>query len=82
MSRIIFCMFLQREAKGLDFILYPGEIGKYIFNQISKEAWEQWISKQTILINEKKLSTLNYQDRKLLEQEMIKFLFKGQKINI
>ncbi|MGP1958398.1 MAG: oxidative damage protection protein [Arsenophonus sp.] len=76
MNKTIFCTCLQREAEGLDFQVYPGDIGKRIFNQISKEAWRQWIKKQTILINEKKLSTMNYQDRKLLEEEMVKFLFK------
>lgn len=82
MSRSVFCTFLQREAEGLDFQLYPGDIGKRIFNQISKEAWGKWMSKQTMLINEKNFSTMNPEDRKLLEQEMVKFLFEGQDINI
>ncbi|KMW73406.1 oxidative damage protection protein [Photorhabdus luminescens subsp. luminescens] len=82
MSRTVFCTFLQREAEGLDFQLYPGELGKRIFNEISKEAWGQWMSKQTMLINEKKLSTMNPEDRKLLEQEMTKFLFEGHDIQI
>lgn len=54
MSRTIFCTFLQREAEGQDFQLYPGELGKRIYNEISKEAWAQWQHKQTMLINEKK----------------------------
>lgn len=33
-----FCTFLQREAEGQDFQLYPGELGKRIYNEISKEA--------------------------------------------
>ena len=37
-----FCTFLQREADGQDFQLYPGELGKRIYNEISKEAWAQW----------------------------------------
>ncbi|PHM63353.1 oxidative damage protection protein [Xenorhabdus ishibashii] len=82
MSRTIFCTFLQREAEGQDFQLYPGELGKRIFNEISKEAWQQWMSKQTMLINEKKLNTMNPEDRKLLEQEMMKFLFEGHDIKI
>ncbi len=53
MSRTIFCTFLQREAEGQDFQLYPGELGKRIYNEISKEAWAQWQHKQTMLINEK-----------------------------
>ena len=52
MSRTIFCTFLQREAEGQDFQLYPGELGKRIYNEISKEAWAQWQHKQTMLINE------------------------------
>lgn len=37
MSRTIFCTFLQREAEGQDFQLYPGELGKRIYNEISKK---------------------------------------------
>lgn len=82
MSRTIYCTFLQREAEGLDFPLYPGELGKRIYNEISKEAWKQWQAKQTMLINEKKLNMMNADDRKFLEQEMVKFLFEGQDIHI
>ncbi|WP_127959481.1 oxidative damage protection protein [Serratia microhaemolytica] len=82
MSRTIFCTFLQREADGQEFQLYPGEIGKRIYNEISKEAWSAWMSKQTMLINEKKLNMMNVDDRKLLEQEMIRFLFEGQEVHI
>lgn len=78
MSRTIFCTFLQREADGQDFQLYPGELGKRIYNEISKEAWAQWQHKQTMLINEKKLSMMNPEHRKLLEQEMVQFLFEGK----
>ncbi|TCV96899.1 oxidative damage protection protein [Biostraticola tofi] len=82
MSRTIFCSYLQREAEGQDFQFYPGELGKRIFNEISKEAWAEWQTKQTMLINEKKLSMMNVADRKILEQEMINFLFKGQDVHI
>ncbi|MEY4475854.1 MAG: hypothetical protein RL248_1621 [Pseudomonadota bacterium] len=82
MSRAIFCTFLKKNAEGQDFQLYPGDIGKRIYNEISKEAWSQWITKQTMLINEKKLSMMNVEDRKLLEQEMVNFLFEGQDVYI
>lgn len=82
MSRTIFCTFLQRDSEGQDFQLYPGELGKRIYDQISKEAWSQWMTKQTMLINEKKLNMINFDDRKQLEQEMINFLFEGKEIDI
>lgn len=76
MKRIIFCNLLKKEAEGMDLQIYPGTIGKRIYNYISKEAWKIWLLKQTIIINEKKLNMLNIIDRKMLEKEMIKFLFK------
>ena len=82
MSRTVFCEHLQKESEGLDFQLYPGDLGKRIFEHISKQAWTQWQSKQTMLINEKKLNMMDPEHRKLLEEEMIKFLFEGQDIVI
>lgn len=82
MSRTIYCSYLKREAEGQDFQFYPGELGKRIFDNISKEAWALWMSKQTMLINEKKLSMMNPDDRKILEREMIKFLFEGEDVHI
>jgi len=82
MSRTIFCTFLQRDAEGQDFQLYPGDLGKRIYNEISKEAWQKWMAKQTMLINEKKLNMMNPEDRKVLEKEMIYFLFEGKEVHI
>lgn len=82
MSRTIYCTFLKREAEEQDFQFYPGELGKRIYDNISKEVWAQWQAKQTMLINEKKLNMMNVDDRKVLEQEMINFLFEGQDVHI
>ena len=82
MSRTVFCERLKKEAEGLDFQLYPGDLGKRIFDNISKEAWGQWQSKQTMLINEKKLNMMDPEHRKLLEGEMVRFLFEGEDIVI
>lgn len=82
MSRMVYCEYLKKEAPGLGFQLYPGELGKRIFNHISQEAWALWQTKQTMLINEKRLIMTNPEHRKLLEQEMIEFLFEGKDIHI
>ena len=68
MSRTVFCLRLKKEAPGLDFQLYPGELGKRIFDNISKEAWTEWQKKQVMLINEKKLNMMNLEHRQLLEK--------------
>ncbi len=82
MSRTVYCQYLKKEADGLDFQLIPGELGKRIFDNISKEAFALWQKKQTMLINEKKMSMMNPDDRKFLEQAMIDFLFEGKDIEI
>ena len=82
MSRTVFCVLLNKEADGLDFQLYPGELGKRIFDNISKEAWGQWQHKQTMLINEKKLNMMDPEHRKMLETEMEGFLFDGKYVVI
>ncbi|VFP79565.1 oxidative damage protection protein [Candidatus Erwinia haradaeae] len=82
MSRMIFCKFLGRMSFGQDYQLYPGDIGKRIFNEISQEAWEKWMGIQTMLINERRLSMLDITHRKEIEKEMIKFLFEDHQRKI
>lgn len=82
MTRTVQCQYLNKEAPGLDFQLYPGEIGKKIYATISKEAWVLWQTKQTMLINEKKLNMMDQEHRKLLENEMVAFLFEGKEVEV
>ncbi|OIQ46511.1 MAG: oxidative damage protection protein [Gammaproteobacteria bacterium MedPE] len=82
MARTVFCTYLEKEAPGLDFQTLPGEMGKKVFENISKEAWGQWMSKQTMLINEKKLNLMDPEDRALLEKTMTDFLFEGKDVQI
>lgn len=82
MARTVFCQKLQKEAEGLGFQLYPGELGEKIFNNISKEAWGQWQHKQTMLINEKHLNMVDPEHRAFLEEQMVGFLFEGKEVEI
>ena len=75
MSRIVFCLKLKREAEGLDFPPHPGALGQRILENISKEAWQQWLRHQTMLINEYRLTPIEPKDRKFLEQQMEQYFF-------
>lgn len=75
MSRTVQCAKLKKEAEGLDFPTYPGELGKRIYDNVSKEAWQQWLSHQTMLINEYRITPMDPKARKFLEGEMEKFFF-------
>lgn len=75
MTRMVHCVRLGREAEGLDRPPYPGELGKRIFENVSKEAWNAWLQHQTMLINENRLTPIEPRARAFLEQEMEKFFF-------
>ena len=75
MARMVQCTKTGKEAEGLDFAPYPGDLGKRIYENISKEAWEAWLGHQTMLINEYRLTPVDPKNRKFLEEEMEKFLF-------
>ena len=75
MARTVQCVLLKREAEGLDRPPYPGELGRRIYEQVSKEAWVQWLRHQTLLINEYRLTPIEPKARKFLESEMEKFFF-------
>ena len=75
MNRTIFCVKLNKETIGLELPPYPGKLGQRIFDNISQQAWQQWVAQQTMLLNEYKLNSLNPDDRKFIEREMEKFLF-------
>ncbi|MCU7857088.1 MAG: oxidative damage protection protein [Candidatus Thiodiazotropha sp. (ex Lucinoma borealis)] len=75
MSRTVQCIRLKREAEGLDRATYPGELGQRIFDNVSKEAWQEWLRHQTMLINENRLSPIDPKTRKFLEEQMEQFFF-------
>lgn len=75
MARMVNCVKLGREAEGMDFPPMPGELGKRLFENVSKEAWQQWIRYQTMLINENRLSPVDPKARNFLKAELEKFFF-------
>ncbi len=75
MSRTVYCQKLQKDAEGLAFQSWPGELGKRVYENISKEAWGMWINHQTMLINEYRLNPMDAEAKNMITSEMEKFLF-------
>ena len=76
MTRMVNCVVLGREAPGLERVPYPGELGQRIFENVSADGWSQWVERQTMIINENGLSTIDPNSLEVLEQHMLGFLFK------
>ena len=75
MARTVKCVKLREEAEGLDFPPLPGELGKRVFENVSKPAWQQWLAHQTMLINENRLKVTDPEARRFLEGELAKYFF-------
>jgi len=77
MARTVQCVYLKREAEGLDYPVYPGELGKRIYDNVSKEAFEAWKKHQTMLVNENRLNLADARARQYLARQMESFFFGG-----
>ena len=75
MARTVQCAYLKKEAEGLDYPTFPGELGKRIYNEISKEAWAAWMKHQTMLVNENRLNLADARARQYLARQMEQFFF-------
>jgi len=77
-SRTVHCVKLGREAEGLPRPPLPGALGQRIFENVSRQAWQDWVAHQTRLINEYRLVLSEAKARAFLTEEMEKFFFGGE----
>jgi Fe-S cluster biosynthesis and repair protein YggX len=74
MPRMVFCRKYKQELEGLDRPPYPGAKGQDIYDNVSKKAWQEWMTHQTMLINEKRLNVMDVGTKVYLTEQMVKFL--------
>ena len=80
MVRTVFCRKLKQELPGLDTAPFPGPKGEEIYNHISKQAWADWMTHQTTLINEMRLNMMDLTARTYLSEQREKF-FNGEDVD-
>ena len=80
MARTVFCKRLQKDLPGLDKAPFPGPKGQEVFESVSAQAWNDWQSLQTMLINEKHLNMMDKAARKYLNEQRDKYL-AGEEID-
>ena len=75
MTRMVNCVKLGREAEALEVPPMPGELGKQLYESVSKEAWQAWLKQQTMLINENRLNLADPRARQYLTQQIQNYFF-------
>ena len=74
MTRMVFCRKFEKELEGLERPPFPGPAGEAVFANVSKKAWQAWLSEQTMLINEKHLNVLDPATKVYLDEQRERFL--------
>ncbi len=69
------CVKLDKEAEGLDRPPIKGELGQRLYENVSKEAWKQWIAHSTMLVNEYRLELGTPEANRIWLTELEKFFF-------
>ncbi len=69
------CAKLNKEAEGLDRQPYPNELGKRIFENVSKEAWKLWVAHSTMLVNEYRIDVSSKSGTEMLLKQAESFFF-------
>jgi len=76
MTKMVQCVVTNQPGEALDIVPHPGELGQRIFENVSKEGWQQWLERLTMIINENGLSTADPASIAVIESHMQGFFFK------
>ena len=80
-ARVVKCVKFGREMEGLDRVPWRGELGKRVYENVSKEAWKMWVEYSKMLMNEYRLNPLDPNSQKVMEDQMEQFFFgEGAKL--
>ena len=78
---ILHCIKLDKDLEGLEKAPYPGELGKRILENVSKDAWKMWLDHQTMLINENNLNLFEASSQSYLKEQMEKYFFAADDLD-
>ena len=73
--RMVKCVKFGREMPGLDRAPWKGDLGKRIYENVSKQAWAMWVDHSKMLLNEYRLNPLDPNAQKIMEEQMELFCF-------
>ena len=75
MARMVNCVKLGREAEGLEKQPIKGELGKRVFENVSKDAWKMWLEHSKMIVNEYRLDLTQKKSHDVLKEQCEAFLF-------
>jgi Fe-S cluster biosynthesis and repair protein YggX len=74
-NRMVFCVKFQKDLEGMDYQPFDDDLGKRIYDNVSKEGWKLWLEHSKMIINEYRLDLVSPEAQHLLRDQMEKFFF-------
>jgi len=75
MAHMVFCVRNKKEMEGLEEPPFDSEFGQKIYKNVSKAAWDEWVGRQKMLLNEYRLQPWTPQAQQFLVEQMEQFFF-------
>ena len=74
-TRMVHCVKFDKDLPGLDRVPWKGELGKRVFENVSKDAWKLWLEYSKMVMNEYRLNPIDPNSQKIMEEQMEQFFF-------
>ena len=71
----VFCVKLQKDLPGLDEPPFDTDLGKRVYDNVSQQAWNQWMEFCKMLLNEYRLNPARREDQEAIVKQMEQFFF-------
>ena len=75
MPRMVKCAKLGTELPALPYKPFADALGQRIYEQISQQAWQQWIEHSKKIVNEYRLDLTQKRAHDVLKEQCAAFLF-------
>ena len=74
-TRMVKCIKLGEELPGLSAPPSPTELGKKVYENVSEEAWKEFLEHFKMVINEYRLDLTSPMADQIFEQKMQEYFF-------
>ncbi len=75
MPHTVKCVKFQREMEGLAEEPFGGDLGKRIYENVSREAWDMWKEHLKMIINEYRLNLADPQAQEMIQSQLEQYFF-------
>ncbi len=79
---MVFCKKLGKDLPALSEAPLKGPIGQLILNNVSEEAWQEWVEAEIKIINEERLDLSEERAQIRLFEQMVEFLNLGDLVEL